>query len=355
MNNGGNAILTTDQIRALPKTELHVHLDCCLSFDVVSKLRPGIDRATYEREFIAPSKCHNLADFLSRIDGGLALMQTERSLWLAVEDLFQQLKRDNVIYAEIRFAPLLHLKEGLTPDKVVKVVERAVKDGIEETGIEARLILCTLRHFLEKQSLRTVELVEDFRGTRVTALDLAADEAGFPLDAHLKAFLEAHHRFLSATAHAGEAKGADSVRETLKLLRVARIGHGVRSIEDPELITDLKNKNIHLEVCPSCNIQVDVFNEYKDHPIDHLYRAGVSVGINTDARTITNITLTEEYERLQTVFGWGKEEFLQCNRNALNAAFISDAKKKELEKKLTDGFNAAAQTGAEPDPGYISL
>jgi len=334
MNKGENNLLTTEEIRALPKVELHMHLDCCLSFDVVSKLRPSITKDTFKNEFIAPGKCKNLADFLKVIDTSIQLMQTENSLRLVTEDLFNQLQQDNVIYAEIRFAPLLHLEQGLSPENVVSIVEESMSEAVKETGVEARLILCTLRHFTEEQSLTTAELVEDFRGTRVTAMDLAADEAGFPLDAHIKAFQYLDNRLLPCTVHAGEARGPESIRETLEHIKTSRIGHGVRSIEEPQLMEELKKKNIHLEVCPSCNVQTDIYDCYENHPINTLYHAGVSVGINTDSRTITNITLSDEYEKLNRVFGWGKEDFLKCNRDALSAAFLPGFKKQELEKKL---------------------
>lgn len=332
--------LSLEEIRALPKTELHVHLDCCLSFDVVSKLNPSITREDYQHRFIAPKKCKNLADFISRLNPGIELMQTKHALRLTTEDLFRQFQNDNVIYAEIRFAPLLHLKEGLTPDDVVNTVEETVAHMVEETGIDARIILCTLRHFTQEQSIRTAELVEDFRGTHVVAMDLAADEAGFPIDAHIKAFEFAYHRYLPCTAHAGEADGPKSIKETLKTLKPFRIGHGVRSIEDPKLVKKLKKEKIHLEICPSCNVQIDIFDSYENHPVDRLYREGLSVGINTDARTTSNITLSEEYERLQQVFRWGKFDFYTCNKNALAAAFLPDPVKETLTQKLIEGYES---------------
>jgi adenosine deaminase len=326
--------LSRKEIELLPKVELHVHLDCCLSFEVVSKLKPGITREKYNKNFIGAGKYKNLADFLKLIDKSLELMQTEKGLRLVTQDLFQQFKQENVIYAEIRFAPLLHLQHGLTPEEVVRVVEESVSRCVEETGIEARIILCTLRHHTKEQSMTTVKLAEQFQGTRVAALDLSADEAGFPPDAHIAAFQYAREKGIYCTAHAGEAKGPESVWETLEQLRPSRIGHGVRSIEDPNLIEELQKKNIHLEVCPSCNVQIDVFAAYADHPIDRLYNAGVSLGINTDGRTISNISLTDEYERLQEVFGWGIEHFLTCNRHALAASFLPNEKKQQLEKNL---------------------
>lgn len=340
MNTDTKGFLTFDELVALPKVELHLHLDCCLSHEAVKQLQPEIKEHEYLDKFIAPGKCTDLADFLTRTGPPLDLMQTPQGLTLATEDLFRQLKKDNIIYAEIRFAPLQHLAKGMSPENVVAVVEESVARMIKETGIEARIILCTLRHFDEEQSMTTAVLAEDFRGTTVTGLDLAADEAGFPLDAHIKAFEYARHRYIPFTAHAGEARGAESVAETLEYLKPSRIGHGVRSIEDKKLLKFLAAEGIHLEVCPSCNVQIDVFDSYKNHPVNRLFETGVSLGINTDTRTITNISLSDEYKRLQEVFDWNKNHFLTCNRNALNAAFLPGSKKEELIHKLEYAYDS---------------
>lgn len=330
--------MNTNELTKLTKVELHVHLDCCLSFDVVQRLKPGVTPDEYKQDFIAPAKCKDLADFLRVIDNSLALMQTRESMQWVCEDLFRQFQLDNVIYAEIRFAPFLHLHKGLIPEQVVETVEAEVSRMVRQTGIEARIILCTLRHFSEEQSLATARLVKQFRGTRVVALDLAANEAGFPIDPHAAAFEFANKHNIFRTAHAGEALGPESVKETLKRLSPTRIGHGVRSIEEPALLQQLIDMNVHLEVCPTCNVQIDVVDSYENHPIGRLFRAGVSLGINTDARTTTNITLSREYKRLHLVFGWGKEHFLACNLNALRAAFLPDNIKNELEQKLIGSY-----------------
>lgn len=318
----------------IPKVELHLHLDCSLSYNVVSRLNPSISRAEYDAEFVAPSQCASLADFLTRAPRGFQLMQTAESLRLVTEDVFAQLAADHVIYAELRFAPLLHLERGLTPEAVVEAVDRATEDSIRATGIEARLILCTLRHYSEEQSLLTARLVEQFRGSRVVALDIAGDEAGFPIDAHIAAFRYAAERGLHRTAHAGEARGADSVWETLRAFAPTRIGHGVRSIEDDALVAHLERERIHLEVCPTSNVQTRTSTTYAEHAIDRLFRAGVSLGINTDTRTITNVNLEKEYASLHEHFAWGEAEFLTCNREALRAAFIDAPLRTRLLDRL---------------------
>jgi adenosine deaminase len=217
---------------------------------------------------------------------------------------------------------LLHIAKGLTPEAVVTAVDRATERSIAATGIDSRLILCTLRHFSQDQSMLTAQLVEQFKGTRVVALDLAGDEAGYPIAAHIPAFHYAGDHDLNRTAHAGEACGADSVWETLRAFRPSRIGHGVRSIEDSLLIDHLRREHIHLEVCPTSNVQTRVCPTYQDHPVDRLFRSGVSLGINTDARTITNVTLDQEYTRLRQNFDWNQEELMICNRAALQASFL---------------------------------
>jgi adenosine deaminase len=314
----------------LPKVELHLHLDCSLSYAAVSRLAPDISREEYDEKFIAPPQCSSLADFLTRAPRGFQLMQTAEALRIVTEDVFEQLDADKMIYAELRFAPLLHTYEGLAPDAVVAAVDRATEECIRSTGIEARLILCTLRHFSTEQSLETARLVKQFRGSRVVALDIAGDEAGFPIDPHIAAYRFAIENGLNRTAHAGEARGAESVWETLKAFAPTRIGHGVRSVEDPALVDHLRVRKIHLEVCPSSNVQTRAFPTYAEHCIDELYRSGVSLGINTDARTITNVTLEQEYARLIEAFGWGNEELVACNRKALRAAFIDDGTRARL-------------------------
>jgi len=332
------------ELRSLPKIELHLHLDCSLSYQAVSALAPAVTRGEYQRDYVAPARCANLADFLTRAPKGFRLMQTEDSLRLVTEDVFRQLVQDGVIYAEIRFAPLLHTEQGLSLERVVAVVERAVEGLIRETGMQAGLILCTLRHFTEAQSMLTAKLVEQFHGSRVVALDLAGDEAGFPLDAHVGAYRYAREHGLFRTAHAGEGLGPESVWETLRLLEPQRIGHGTRCIEDPKLVDHLRRERIHLELCPSANVQIiPSIGSMEEHPIECLYRAGVSLNVNSDSRMLTPTTLTTEYESLQRVFNWSEQDLLRANLMGLDAAFVDGGVKKQLRKRFLE-----ANSGANP-------
>jgi len=214
-----------------------------------------------------------------------------------------------------------------------------VDRGIKKTGVEVRIILCTLRHYSEEQSMETVELVYKFKGSRVVGFDIAGDESGYPITAHVKAFEFAKANGISCTAHAGEASGAKSVWETVTHFKASRIGHGVRSAEDDALLDYLKQHDIHLEVCPTSNVQTHVFDTIHDHSLPKIYASGVSMSINTDARTISPVTLSSEYALLEKEFGWQLEQLLQCNLEAIRHSFADDATKGKITNLLNIGYN----------------
>ena len=311
------------------KVELHIHLDCSLSYEVVKKINPKITKTIYINEFVG-SSCSCLNDYIKCADRAVEIMQLKEELELVTIDLFNQLKKDKVVYAEIRFAPLLHIKKGLSPNQVVKIISEITNKESNRTGIEARLILCTLRHFSKAMSDQTVRLVNDFKGTNVIGFDIAADEAGYPLNNHIEAFEFAKNNNIPCTAHAGEALGAESVTETLDKLKPQRIGHGVRSIENSILLDRIKDKKVHLELCLTSNIVTKVYNNYNEHPIDKLYNNGISISINSDGRAISNTDLSKEYSLLSKYFNWDKEHFLNCNLNAINASFASQKVKNKI-------------------------
>lgn len=326
--------------KSLPKVELHLHFDCSLSYALVSRLNPSITLEDYRNDFIAPDKCTNLIQVLSRSSNSIALMQTEEQLRLATKDVLEQLQQENVFYTELRFAPLLHIMEGLSAEEVVEIVDAAAASASQVTGVETRIILCTLRNFTTEESMQTVKLVERFKGTRVVALDIAGDEAGYPLEPHVPAFQYAAQNGISYTAHAGESRGAESVWETLRLLGPSRIGHGVHCIEDLTLVEYLRKEQIHLELCPTSNYQTNAVDTYAGHPIATLYDAGLALSVNCDDRTLCNINLTREYEKLHATFGWDEAHFFQCNLNAVHAAFIPETLKQRLENQLREGYKS---------------
>lgn len=331
-----------DRWRRVPKVELHLHLDTSISFDVARQLEPTMSRDQYLAEFQAPPKVGSLTNFLTRAFRQVAMLQNAAALRLLTADVIAQLAADGVVYADLRFAPLLHTEAGMSPREAVDAVVETARSAGAEHGVDIGFILCALRHFDAEQSMATARLVAECADAGIpVGFDLAGDEIAFPLTAHLPAFEFIRERGLPFTVHAGEAEGPRNVIEVLDALRPERIGHGVRAIEDDALVARLAGLGTHLETCPSCNVQTEIVDDYGDHPIHALRTAGVNVGISTDQRTITPITLTDEYALLHHHFGWAEEDFLACNRAALAVAFTTDEVKARVEARL-----AAAGGGA---------
>ena len=322
--------MLVSKFKNLPKIELHLHLDCSLSYDVVKKIDPTIDLKYYKSSFQAGESCSSLDDYLKCADNAIHLMQTKENLEFIVEDLFKQLHDDNVIYAEIRFAPLLHCEGELNAEKVVDIICKSASIQSKKYNIDYGLILCTLRHYTQEQSMETIKLVKEFSSMGVVGFDIAADEAGYPIDNHIKAFTYAKKNNLNITAHAGEAKGSESIWETINKLYAKRIGHGVRCLEDKKLVKFLSDNNYHLEICLTSNIKTNTFNSFIDHPINDIHDSSISLSINTDGRAISNTSLSKEYAIAHSELDWSMEKIIQSNLNAVEHSFTS----KEIKEKL---------------------
>lgn len=331
--------LSMSGINKLPKVELHVHLDTSLSLDNVRQFVPHITYATYHENYVAPEKCGSLTRFLEYVHSSASLLQTSSSLSQSLCRLMVELAADNVYYAEIRMAPLLHTNGGLSLKEAANAICQGLRQGHEAApSLVARLIFCTLRHFTEGQSLDTARLAVAYRDRGVVGFDLAADESAYPVDNHVSAFEYAAANGLCLTAHAGEGKGPESVWEVLDKLRVRRIGHGVRSIEDPALVASLKENNIHLEICPSSNIQTGIYHRMEDHPVDALFHAGIPLSINTDGRGLLQHTLSQQYKKVMDTFGWGLAEWQNVNQMALQAAFCDPVTKDRIYERLQSDY-----------------
>ena len=250
------------KFKNLPKIELHIHLDCSLSYETVKRLRPNTTIDDFNNNFKASKSCSSLKQYIKCADNAISLMQSKESLELVMEDFFNQLIEDNVIYCEIRFAPLLHTEEGLNSREVLNIICNSMNILSKESGVITGLILCTLRHYSKEQSMETVKLAKEFKGKGVLGFDIAADEAGYPLDNHIDAFKYAVQNDINCTAHAGEAKGPESIWETINKLYAKRIGHGVRCLEDKKLVKFLSDNNYHLEICLTSNIKTNTFNSF---------------------------------------------------------------------------------------------
>lgn len=322
--------------RHLPKIELHCHLDSSVRVSTVADLGQELRLRlpdSVERALVAPEVCLDLADYLSRIDLALEVMQRRKHLVRIAREFVEDLHADGVIYGEVRFAPQLHMREGLRLQEVVEAVNEGLAEGMRATGVRVGLILCCLRHEDAEGSVAIARLAIA-NPDAVCGLDLAGDEARYSGAPHRAAFDLARSAGLRRTVHAGEARGAGSIREAIEILHAERIGHGVRIEESPKLLEYAREHATTLEMCPLSNYQTRAVPSLAEHPIDRLLREKVPATVSTDARTVSHNSVTSEFERLETLFGWGQEEFSLCQRNAANGAFVSSAARAELFAKL---------------------
>ena len=309
----------------IPKVELHCHLDGSVRLSTLAELsNTPIDKV--KELAVANDKCLDLNDYLTKFSLPVNIMQDEYSLERIAYELASDLKNENVIYAEIRFAPLKHI----TKIDMYKVVESVLK-GLKQVDIKTNLILCMMRGDSLSDNKKIVDLAKHFLNKGVCAVDLAGAEALYKTSDYKELFDYVKENNIPFTIHAGEADGINSIKSAISF-GAKRIGHGIRIIEDPSLIEEIKEKEILLEVCPTSNIQTNVVDNINNHPIKKLYNDGVLVTINTDNRTVSNTTLTKEYELLKQI-GFNENDFIKMNINAIKHAFIKEEEKQELISK----------------------
>lgn len=303
--------------------DLHLHLDGSLSpaYMIRQAEKQGISLPVREEEKLveylrAPKDCRDLNDYLEKFALPCSVMQTEDALTDAVEDLCKRLKEQGLCYAEIRFAPQLHLEKGLTQDQVVAA---AVRGLIQDETFEANLILCCMR--MEKnarENLETIKMAEKYLGRGVVAADLAGAEGLFPTSSFEKIFEAAVKAHVPFTIHAGEAAGPESIRAALRF-GARRIGHGIRCLEDEKLVTYLREHEIPLEVCPTSNFQTRAVTG--KYPLKEMLEKGLCVTLNTDNMTVSDTTLEKEFRIAKEALGLTENEIEKLQENARKAKF----------------------------------
>jgi len=312
----------------LPKVELHLHLDGSVKIKTLKELT-GLDNKEIENRCVVLN-CKNLDEYLTKFDLPISIMQTKKNITRITSDLIEDLKKDNVIYAEIRFAPYLHTKEGLSYYDVIDAVLSGVKD---DPDIKVNFILCMLRNLDYTENKKVIDYAKIYLNHGICGVDIAGSET-LSTNKFNKLFKYAKKLGVPFTIHAGEVT-TKSLKKAIKL-KPSRIGHGIKAIEDIKLIDKIKKNNITLEICPTSNLNTKAFRDIKDFPIKTLEDLKVLVTINTDNRTVSNTNLCNEYEILAKNFNYTKDDFIRLNKNAIKAVFLSSEEKILLEEKYND-------------------
>ena len=318
-------------LEAMPKAELHLHLDGSLRIDTALELARtrGVDAPRdwlgMSRALIAPMPCSSQAELLEAFDLPIALMQDAEALHRITAELVETKAADNVRYVEIRWGPLLHVAGRLSLADGIAAVCAGAREAAARTGTTVRLICTALRSHDPEDNVVLAETAARSIDDGLTGWDLAGPEEAFPdpLD-HARAFEAARANGLRITIHAGEWGGAPQIRRSL-VVEPERVAHGSRTIDDPSLGAELAARGIPLDLCPTSNWQAGTHPTIEDHPIARLHRSGVPVTLNTDDTTVSDLSLSEEYVRAVEAIGLTLPEIWTIDRHALDVAFADEA------------------------------
>lgn len=321
--------------------DLHLHLDGSLSLASVRELAamqqialPESDRELLARLQVGRD-CRDLNEYLEKFLFPLTLLQTRESITAAVWRLAEEVREQGLIYAEIRFAPQLHTKGGLSQSEVIE----AAIAGAKKSDLHSNLILCCMRgKDNREQNLETAQLAKKYLGRGVCAIDLAGAEALFPTREFVDVFALAKEEHIPFTIHSGEASGPQSVYQALAF-GAKRIGHGVRSLEDAQLVSTLVEEEVSLELCPTSNLNTRIFERMEDYPIRQFLEVGVRATVNTDNMTVSNVSLESEFQAIMDTFSLTKRELETLARNAAAASFADAEEKAWLFGELDRRFH----------------
>jgi len=334
-------------IKAMPKTDLHVHLDGSVRISTLLDLAkkqnvklPESDPKKLKKLLVPGLHCKSLVDYLRPFDIVLSVLQEEEALSRVAFELAEDAAKENTWYMEVRYSPVLHTKKGL---KVTQIVD-AVLDGLHRAekkyNIKTGIIVCGMRNIDPETSNMIADLAIAYKNQGVVGFDLAGAEENHPAKHHREAFYRTLNNNINTTAHAGEAYGPESIHQAIHYCGAHRIGHGTRLKEDGDLLNYVNDHRIPLEICVTSNIQTKVAQSYEKHPLKFYYDYGLRVTINTDNRLISNTTLTKELwlaakyanlnmEDLKTIIVAGfKSAFLPMRQKAILLNLVN----KELEK-----------------------
>jgi adenosine deaminase len=331
-------MVTGEMIKRLPKVELHDHLDGGVRpktiIELAGKYKVQLPETNAEKLaewFHRGADRKNLGLYLEGFATVLSVMQTEEALERIAREILEDLAEDNVVYVEVRFAPVLHLQGGLNLEKVVQSVLRGLEQGRDKTGVQFGLILCAMRD--QTVSLETAELAVAFRENGVVGFDLAGDEYGHPPKKHLDAFEFIRRMNFNITIHAGEAFGMESIWQAIQYCGAHRIGHATRLLEDMSiqgtriekmgsLAHFIRDKRIPMEMCLSSNIHTGAAESLDEHPFPIYYRNDFRVVLCTDNRLMSNTTLGKELTLAVNHYNLDLRDLEKITINAMKSAFV---------------------------------
>lgn len=353
MKNGSSPSVTLELLEKLPKTDLHCHLDGSMRLETILELAdkqrvrlPANDVEGLARAIHKGERCKDLVEYLKAFDITCSVLQTEEALERVAFELAEDAARENVWHLEVRYAPILHTRRGLSLALVNEAVLQGLRRAARKYEITTGVILCGIRNMDPKDSYRLAELAVAHKRKGVVAFDLAGGEAGNPAKDHAASFALVLDNNMNTTVHAGEAYGPASIKQALHYCGAHRIGHGTRLGEDGDLLAYVTDRRIPLEVCLSSNYQTSVVDDLAHHPLRLFFDVGVRVSLNTDNRLITDTTVSKELWLAHEKLGFTLEELKVLIVQGFKSAFLPYREKSALLRRVNDAL--AELTGSLP-------
>lgn len=322
--------MTREELTALPKVELHCHLDGSLSREFMEK---RLGRTVSQSELSVSDDCRSLNEYLEKFALPGKCIMDENGLREAGYDVLRSMKKENICYAEIRFAPLLSETTEMKCSKVIEALLEGLEKGKSDFGIEYGVITCAMRHHSQEENFRMIKTAREYLGEGVCAADLAGAESLYPMSEFMELFKKTRELGMPFTLHAGECGSVQNILDSVES-GAGRIGHGIAMKGHAQVQKELQKKGIGVEMCPISNLQTKAVESTKEYPMREFLDSGLRVTVNTDNRTVSNTTLTKELEFVQKVYGITDEEVHLMMKNAVDVAFADDAVKNRILKKL---------------------
>lgn len=323
-------------IRALPKAELHVHIEGTfepeLMFSIAQRNHIDIPYKSVE-EVKQAYNFHNLQSFLDIYYAGAAVLIHEQDFYDLAWAYFEKCAQDNVVHTEIFFDPQTHTDRGIAFATVINGLQRACDDAREKLNISSHLIMCFLRHLSEEAAFATLEQAMPYK-EQIIGVGLDSSEVGHPPSKFERVFAKAREVGFLIVAHAGEEGPADYVWQALDLLKVNRIDHGVRSEEDPQLMQRLIAEKMPLTVCPLSNLKLCVVDDMTQHNIQRLLQQGVHVTVNSDDPSYFGGYMNDNFFAIADALDLSHTELKQLAQNSFAASFISDVEKQKWNNQI---------------------
>jgi adenosine deaminase len=350
--------ITRELLERMPKAELHCHLDGSMRVETIIELaeKQNVRLPSHDpdelRSILVQEEAASLVQYLKAFDVTVSILQDAESLRRAAYELLEDCARENTIYIEVRFAPILHQRKGMRLTDVVEAVLAGLRDGERDFGVRWGLIICGMRHDPPRYTLQIAELCIAYKHQGVVAFDIAGAEGGNPAADHAEAFRLILLNNVNVTIHAGEAYGPPSISQALHECGAHRLGHAVRLKEDGDLLNYCCDHRIPLEICLTSNVQTGAVDELALHPLRFYYDYGLRVCLNTDNRLMSGVTLTDEYWKAHTVLGFTLPEIKDLVIYGFKSTFLHHRQKVELLNQVLAQLKEIRETPTDKDTRY---